>query len=66
MSEYKYGRDARWTGEANTYITTFSGTEKQRKEQEKAWKAFFARHRRKRKTQGKHRGKTHGGHRSHT
>ena len=50
MTKYKYGRDARWTGEANTYTSSFSGTPEQRKVHEKAWAEFFSKHRKRKKS----------------
>ena len=71
MTKYKYGRDARWTGEADIYTSGFSGTEKQRKESEKVLAALLSgcyKSKKKAKHPGtshsKHSGRHHGSHRS--
>ena len=53
MEKYKYGRDARWTGEADTYTSSFSGTLKQRKASEKALAELLSRSKRKKKNGGR-------------
>ena len=53
MAKYKYGRDARWTGEADAYTSSFSGTLEQRKAHEKAWAEFFSKYRKQKKSSRK-------------